>query len=430
MRSFCCCAIALFAFSLLFSTSHAQGETGVPFLLIEPSPEANGRGNTGTAVISNNPIATLSNAGQLGIFSLSNYFAGSLYTPKTQWLPSFGLSDLTYSVWAANAGYNLRDALGLPFDAGIGIGYSRIDLNLGTFIRTNENGQEIGAFDAYEKSEQFSMGFGADYFLRIGVGLNFKNIRSKLSPFSASELLGSGDAKATAIDFGLMVQAPIVDILKRAGTESLDIYPGIEPLFNITFGYARGNMSDQVINYGADPRFADPLPRNAAIGFSVDFGFVANLNAQSWKIITFTVAREAQDVLVRRHPYGTFSYQSGLGDISFFKHVVRGELSKTDRASLHEGWELNLCEFVCIRGGSFAQSPDFGNRNYTTQGLGIRLGGIFKAIGVTAPEAAADDMFLFITKHVDISFDHAEYKTSNGHPLSGTKFSSISVMIR
>ncbi|MBI5473991.1 MAG: hypothetical protein HY961_16765 [Ignavibacteriae bacterium] len=428
MRSFCCCAIALFVFSLSLPTSHAQGETGVPFLLIEPSPEANGRGNTGTAVISNNPIATLTNAGQLGIFSLSNYFSGSLYTPKTQWLPTFGLSDLTYSVWAANAGYNLREALGLPFEAGIGIGYSRIDLNLGTFMRMNENGEVIGTFDAYEKSEQMSMGFGADYFLRIGVGWNFKNIRSVLGGSDVAPF--TSEAKASATDFGLIIQAPIFDILKMAGTESVDIYPGIEPLVNITFGYARSNMSNQVIHYGADLQFTDPLPRNATIGLSADFGLVANVNAQSWKIIMFTVAREAQDVLVTRYADGRFSYQPGLGDISFFGHVVRGELSRTDKASLHKGWEVGLGEFVYIRGGSFAQSPDFGNRNFTTSGLGIRLAGLFKAIGTAIPESAPPDVFSFLIRHVDVAFDHAEYKTSDGHPLSGTKFSSISVMIR
>ncbi|MBI5473992.1 MAG: hypothetical protein HY961_16770 [Ignavibacteriae bacterium] len=157
---------------------------------------------------------------------------------------------------------------------------------------------------------------------------------------------------------------------------------------------------------------------------------MVNANAHTWKIATFTIAREAEDLLVIRRPDGTFSYQSGLGDISFFRQVVRGDLAKTDRGSLHEGWELNLGEFVYIRGGSYAESPDFGNRNYTTQGLGIRLGGIFKAIGVTAPEAAADDTFSFLSRHVDISFDHARYKSGEGHPLNGTKFNSLSFVIR
>ncbi len=428
MRSIVCCSIVLSVVFFSFTRSHAQGETAVPFLLIAPSPDANGRGNTGTAVVSENPIGTITNPAQLGLFSLNNYFAASLYAPKTYWLPSFGMSDLAYGVWAVSGGYNVSEMLGLPFPVGIGVGYSNILLDLGDVIRTNASGTELDLFRASEKSHNLSLGIGVDFFLRLGIGSNLKMVRSSIAPISAGQA-SPAEATPLAIDFGILAQVPLVNILKKAGIESVDIYPGIEPLVNLTFGYARCNISDELVVYAQDA-FADPLPRNATIGLSADFGLVAHSNTQSWKIITLTLAREAEDVLVTRYSNGTFSYQSGLGDISFFRQVVRGDLSKTDRASLHEGWELNLGEFIYLRGGSYAESPNFGNRNYTTQGVGIRLGGIFKAIGVTAPEAAADDTFTFLSRHFDISFDHAQYNSGEGHPLDGTIFNSLSFMIR
>ena len=427
MRSIVVLAIIVLAICKPISFSFAQGESALPFLLIHPSPEANGRGNTGTAVVSDNPIATISNPGHLGLFSLANYFSASMYAPKTQWLRTFGLTDLTYGVWAASAGYNISEALDIPVPVGIGVGYSRIDLNLGTFMRTNENGQELGTFNSFEKSDQFSVGFGADYFLRIGVGWNFKNIRSVLGSFYVPTY--SSDAKASATDFGLIIQAPIIDILRRAGTESVEIYPGIEPLFNLTFGYARSNMSDKAIVYAADMQMPDPLPRNATIGLSADFGLVAHVNAQRWKIITLTLAREAEDLLITRHPNGTFSYQTGLGDISFFKHVVRGELSGAERADLHKGWELNFGEIMYVRGGSFAESPDYGNRNYSTSGFTFRVSGLFKALQALDPDAMEYGALRFIADHIDFVYDQSKY-SSKGSPLDRTSMQAISIIVR
>jgi hypothetical protein len=67
MKSIHLCCITVLSVFLLHQ-SYSQGESGVPFLLIHPSPEANGRGNTAVAFLSDNPIATLANPAQLGIF--------------------------------------------------------------------------------------------------------------------------------------------------------------------------------------------------------------------------------------------------------------------------------------------------------------------------------------------------------------------------
>ncbi|MER3524931.1 MAG: hypothetical protein C4326_13005 [Ignavibacteria bacterium] len=81
----------------------SQGQAAVPFLLIHSWPEGNGWGNVAAAVVSDNPINTMSNPAHLGLFSLRGNVSASLYVPKTNWLPTLGVPDMTYHVWAMNA---------------------------------------------------------------------------------------------------------------------------------------------------------------------------------------------------------------------------------------------------------------------------------------------------------------------------------------
>lgn len=424
-----CILVCLSFLSLVPLQVSAQGESAGPFLLIHPSTSANGMGNVTTANVSDDPVATIMNPAQLGLFGLQHYFSFSTYSPKAQWLPSFGLSDLTYDVWGMNVGYDLSKVVDLPFPVAVGIGYSRIDLNLGTFVRTDSSGRVVGTFHALENAKQFSTAIAFDWFVRASIGWNFKSIVSRVSSVGGSPSVGPGQAEPTATDFGVLVHAPIFDILRKADVAAVSISSTIRPLFDLTFGYARRNISDTPVLYPGNIT-VDPLPRSATIGLSAEAGLTTTVMERDWKVFTFVLAREAEDLLVVRKSDGTFSYQSGVGDISFFKHVIRGELSDNERANLHKGWQLNFGEMFYLRGGSFAESPNFGGRNYSTSGFGIRIGGLWKLIQVLSPEARESDVFTFLAGHFDFGYDHAEYDVGPSHPLSGTKFSSITFVFR
>jgi hypothetical protein len=117
-----CVLVCLSFLSLVPLQASAQGESAVPFLLIHPSSSSNGMGSVSAAIVADDPIATIMNPAQLGMFGLQNYFSLSTYSPKTQWLPSFGLSDLAYDVLALNAGYDLSRVVELPYStSGFGI---------------------------------------------------------------------------------------------------------------------------------------------------------------------------------------------------------------------------------------------------------------------------------------------------------------------
>lgn len=405
----------------------AQGESAVPFLLIAPDPAANGWGGVSTAVGSNNPTASIVNPGQLGLFCLNNYFAASVYTPKTQWLPQFALPDLTYDVTAVQGGVNLARTFELGVPLSIGAGYSRVNLNLGTFVVTSGSGPNGGArVSSWERSECFSLGAGIDYYVRLGIGVNFERIESNIAPVMTEEGQTTGKSNGTAVDLGVLLEVPVIDIIGKVQEKAVTWGWGLSPVANISVGYARQNQGNS-ISY-LDAAMSDPLPRNAVVGLSTEIGLALHVGGQPWKVFAFTLAREAEDLLVVRHGDGTFDYQSGLGDISFFKHVIQGKLDDDERPDLHKGWQLGFGDAVFVRGGTFLESPRYGNRHYTTLGYGIRLGGFLRLLAAVAPEYQPGDVLSFITEHIDLAYDRAEYSTSG--PLGSTVFNAVSIVIR
>lgn len=349
--------------------------------------------------------------------------SASVLVPKTNWLPMLGEPDLTYHVWAANVAYDLTTLLDLPFRLGVGAGYSRTRIRWGNFTAS------FGpTFEIFERSEQFSLGVGIEYGFRLGWGITFKNIVSSLGPLP----IGQGEARPSARDVGIMMEAPVFEILKTFGHKPVSLAENIDPVLNITFGYARRNISDDSVIYPGIPS-SDPLPRSAIIGLSAEVGVAAVLSGVVWRLLTFTLAREAEDLLVERsnaRPKG-FSYQSGLGDIAFFRHVIGGRMDPNERVTLHKGWQIALGEFLSVRGGSINEDVHGGNRNFTTSGFSIRLGGLFKLWRAIGSETTGDEVLSFLIQHLDIAFDSAKCESSGGGSLlHGTKFSAVTIIVR
>ena len=416
----------------------AQAETALPFLLIKSSPEGNGMGGISASIITDNAMAMVANPGQLGLNSLNNYLSSGLYTPKSLWLPPFQNNDLTYNVGAINAGVNLKKFFSLPFPVSVGLGYSRIFLNLGTFAVTLDDPTPIATFEGHEKAENYSIAIGAEYYIKLGLGINFKSIESVLAPISG--LPGAtgpnsnrkGIANPTTNDIGLIAQLPVIDVLSKIKNELFTFSPTLKPLFDVTFGYTRSNLGDETVIY-IDPAQGDPLPRTATLGLSWKFGLVTHAASHDWEVVSFTLAREAEDVLVKRFPAQidtmgniisnpTFQYQDGAGDIQFFKNVIMGE--GNDDVTLHKGWQLNVGEILYIRGGSVNGT----GLVYLTDGFGLRLSGVFRLIETLDRTATSSPFFQFITSHIDLRFDHASEKSDS--PRNGTSYSGLNLIIK
>src|ERR1043166_2509130 len=135
--------LALIPFNVMFS----QGLTAVPFLLIPSSPDGNGMGGINGSVLTDNAMAMIANPGQLGVQSLDSYFRTAIYAPSSDWLRPFRQSGLSYDTKALTLGVNLKKVSSFPLPLSVGIGYSRIFLNLGTFNISGPDPTVLGTFE-------------------------------------------------------------------------------------------------------------------------------------------------------------------------------------------------------------------------------------------------------------------------------------------
>ena len=417
----------MFTILALYSTDRASAQgTAVPFLLITSSPEGNGMGGIGGSIQTDNAMSTLANPGQLGMMTLDHFLIAGTYTENTAWLPEFELSGLTYNTYAINEGVNFQQFSKLPFGLSVGYGYSKIMLNLGTFTAITEEGGPIYTWEAKERSENFDFGIGFEYVVKIGLGYSVKYVDSDLTPWN--------EAKFSTYDLGMIMTIPVFGIISKFREQPITFGNDIEPMFDITFGYAKKNLGDKFVIYTNVINQGDPLPRTALMGLSWKAGIIAHASTQKWEVISFTLAREAEDVLVKQFPAPTDSlgnpigypppsqYVDGSGDIQFFRNVIAGEWG--GKIWLRKGWQTNIGEFFYMSGGR-TDAPGLG---FSTLGYAFRLAGILKTIEALNCPVSDSPVFKFFVNHVDLRFDHSqEYNTDGAR--EGTTYDGLNFVL-
>jgi len=376
----------------------AQGEAAVPFLLFSPSPEANGMGGTAIALRRFDPTSSVFSPAQTGLSALTTNVRLGFYPVTTTTLPSFNLTDMEYSAWAASAGVLLNDFVDLPVRIGVGLAYHRVNFDLGTFQVTSSSGPEvIGQFESYENASGFVVGVGIEYLLRFGFGYTFRSVESHLTPIGTEQEMVAGTASENANDYSFLLEAPLVLIIEEITGGDAALWGGPHPFLDLSAGVGWNNIGDKIIY--VDPAQADPFPRTARAGIAVQGGFRLE-QAPGWELLSAAWSREAEDILVVRYQDGTWAYQSGLGDIQFGTNVVRG--TPTENVGLRSGWQIHAAEVFTYRQGSIE-----GQRPYETWGYTIQLAGILKGVSLIAG-SETPDWVLFMRDHVDVQYHRAE----------------------
>jgi hypothetical protein len=229
-------------------------------------------------------------------------------------------------------------------------------------------------------------------------------------------------------DIGLILDVPVINFIQPDYAEGPLIFGKTRPLIDVCYGYSIANRGDKMVSYSGVVSRPDPLPRNATTGLSLEVGITQMILNEEWKILSFTIAREAEDILVERMIDGSTEYQSGFGDISFLTNVIGGK-ADSNGVNSKKGWGLNISEFVFIRSGSYAELPQNGGRNYSTSGYSFRLRGLLKLIEAMLPQTTSGAVLSYLRDHADIGFDHSDYK-SPGSPLHGTSFDATILSFR
>lgn len=331
------------AFAQLPTTS------SVPFLSIEPDSRVAGMGNAGVAV-TDNAAAMFWNP------------AGLAYQTQTQisithanWLPGFN-ADIFYDYLVG--AYHL-DGIGT-------IGAHVTYLNLGSQIRTDELGNELGTFSSYDVAVGASMGIPISDKLAVGGGLRFiySNLAGGLTVGGQETRAGT----AVAGDLGL---------LYRTGT--LNVF-GKEA--EVRFGMNLSNMGTQ-IQYTDDAQ-SDPIPTMLRVGTA----YSMSINEYN----RFTIAADASKMIIRRDSTGqaeawhqalfnswnTLEFNNGTDDVS---------LSLIDQFMVGGGMEYWYNNLFALRFGYYYEHPDNGDRQYVTFGAGLR----YNKFGVDFSYIAAND---------------------------------------
>lgn len=321
-----CVLIAIVALS---GRLFAQGESAVPFLLIGPNSGNAGMGETGTGLI-NDASAMFWNPAGLG-------FQKGIQVTITHspWLPGLGLSDLFYDYLSGK--YYMKKIRGT---LGVSITY----LNIGKIIQTDEFGNEIGSYQAFDGA--LAVGYGTKVTKDLGVGIVTRFIYSKLAVDPVAGEQGTGTAYDLSFDLSTLWRP------SKTKLKFIDNRLGI--------GVNISNIGPKVTY--VDNAQADPLPTNLRLGFGYD------IYQSEYNNLTLTL--DFAKLLVKRREGGK-SDPVYKGIFTSFGGGFNNVMKSIQSSVGAEYWYGNP-KLIGLRGGFFYEDPDRGKRKFITLGASIR----------------------------------------------------------
>ena len=378
--------MALIAICFLASTGFAASGAAFLFLLISPSPRANGLGQTFLSLPETDAMIAFYNPATLGLFSLNHRFSMGFYPQRVRWLPA--MNDIFYDNKAFNVGFKLPGALSA------GIGFQRTYLDLGSQSYMNAAGEVFGPFKVWEKSEAITIGLGWQGAITAGFGLSIKLIDSRLGKTFSQEKWKDIKAEATAFDIGAIAQVPVLDLIRQPLAISLSKHGILQPFVTTKLAYAIRNIGDEITYIEASQ--SDPLPRTARLGLSFDLGMILRQRNLDWTLSSFQWAIEKEDLLI-----------NNFSNIQMI------------------GWQINFLEVVYLQQGRYEDLD--GQVRYTTRGIGVGLAGWLKLASRFFPESRT---LRLVTDHFDLQYQWSKFEIENDHPLTGTRFTGLNLVIK
>ncbi|MBZ0204162.1 MAG: type IX secretion system outer membrane channel protein PorV [Ignavibacteria bacterium] len=319
----------LIAFVALSGKIFAQGESAVPFLLIGPNSLNAGMGETGTGMV-NDASAMFWNPAGLG-FQRGNQVS----ITHSPWLPGLGLSDLFYDYLAGK--YYMKKLKGT-------IGVSITYLNIGKIIKTDEFGNEIGDYQAFDGA--LAVGYGTKVTKDLGVGVVTRFIYSRLAVDPVAGEQGTGTAYDLSFDLS-MLWKPSKTKLKFLNNK-------------LGIGINLSNIGPKVTY--VDNQQADPLPTNLRLGFAY--------NIYQSEFNNLSITADFAKLLVKRREGG----ESDPVYKGIFTSFGGGfnEVMKSIQSSVGAEYWYGNPKLIGLRGGFFYEDPDKGKRKFITLGASIR----------------------------------------------------------
>jgi hypothetical protein len=307
----------------------AQGESAVPFLLIAPDSRNSAMGETGTGLI-NDATAMYWNPAGLGFQN-----GVEVNVTHSPWLPGLGLGDLFFDYLSGK--YHIKKLNGT-------VGMSITYLNIGQIIQTDEFGNQIGEYQAFDGA--VAVGYGTRVIKDLGVGIVARFIYSKLE---GQQTVGNEKGKGIAYDMSFDISA----LWRPTNFKSKYLKD------RVGIGFDFSNLGPKVTY--VDNAQADPLPSNLRIGLGYDL-FKTDFN-------NLTLTLDFSKLIVKRNgsesdPLYKAIFTSWTGGFN--------EVMKSFQTSVGAEYWYGKPKLIGLRAGYFYEDPNHGNRKFLTLGAGLR----------------------------------------------------------
>jgi len=376
--------------ALCGNTQALAGGGAAGFLMIPISARANGMGGASITLVDEE--SAYNNPGALGLFHMKKRL--SITTPSVfdGWLPKFSNQlRLRYASFSAGK----REFLNLgddkkPSNVSAGFALSAVRLSYGTITRTSELGDTLGTENPYDFSGAFSLGFGADLGVRVGLGFSLQYVKTLL----ASQGVGPDPVSASdfASNFGFILEAPLVHLLgdgnKASSSESTsgwEITPVIAHVRTFISGEFRFLDAAQV----------DPVVKkrrsSVALEVTKDSFWLRQFSAR------FVYERETDGSDISGAVLNRYGIELGALNTAFAR------IGKINR--------------------------DQGGPNVLTYGFGASLRGLLDLINGESASMTSDSESLSFGESFDLRVDFARFTGDFDQSLDGTNFLRLTASI-
>ncbi|MFH1008618.1 MAG: hypothetical protein V1800_14150 [Candidatus Latescibacterota bacterium] len=426
-----CPSRSLVVFSMLFALQFGgmlviasngmateYSKASVLFLLISPSARINGMGEAGVAV-PDEPMGYY-NPATPALYTRGYNITYVADTGRTGWLPALA-SDIYYSFSGIQIGADLTALR--PFFRGreegmasepaglfhrlkrnvsVGVALSRYktEFDMGTQIRTNEYGVEIGSFRSMDKATNTVISANAHFLADFSAGMTLIDYESDLGPFGAGMEKDRVKAKGSARNYGLMIRLPLVRALETLSGHSVKLPNRLRPVLESTYGVSWNNRGDDVCYIEA--RQADPLPRNRKSGYSLKLGLCMDYRGTSLDLFRVLIAAEKE----------------------------RTQIPSSKRSDVTDkiGFEQEVLETLVFRWGKYDDTP--GHVRMSTEGVTIKSDGLMKILGSLYSDGNIADpgILTYVASHLSIAWHKSTYEADHT-PLDGSEFEQFTLSL-
>jgi hypothetical protein len=395
----------LILFLIIFSKVYfAQSETSLiqtalPTLGYQISPLLTGAGSIGAAIPMEDAVGFYYNPAQLGYFSRKNSISGFFMPQSTDLYPGrnyYSNDNVTSKTSSVTLGYNYESA-NTPIS--FGFGYITNKVSYGIFDYPNPGSNSSSSkYESYDSYDCYSLGFGYHNYFLFNFGFSVKSYRSALGGDFADNQTVVKIVDGTAFDFGALIIAPLSQLYMKNARYYIMNGAIIKPKMNFSLGYAISNIGKKVSYIDASQ--ADPLPRTARLGYSLDLGIDLQLQDTRLNAVDYSFTAEVSDLLIKHTDSFNIDYQNLLGDIKFGDNLIK--LKADDNVVVHKGHIFRLFETLIITSGRYNGN---GADNIKSGGFGISSQGIFKLINSFVDNSTIN----YIADHLVLEY----YNTSN-----------------